>query len=72
MRSETKIPAGSSGRQLPLPLDPPLRPTALLPQTAVTIPAPRVWHHLSAAAQTNVRETFRRILQEVIDDAAQP
>jgi hypothetical protein len=70
MRSEAKLPAGSSGRQLPLPLDPPLRPTAPLARAAVTIPAPRVWPHLSAAAQTNVRETFRRILQEVVDDTA--
>lgn len=73
MRSEAtaSTPAPRGNRQLPLPLDLPVSPTALLPRTAVTLPPQEVWHHLSAAARRQIRDVFRRILQEVVDDAAQ-
>jgi hypothetical protein len=68
---------GQSSRQLPLPLPlslgPPVTPSSVLRpmmetmETVEVVPQ-HVWPHLAAPAQAQVRQTFVRILQEVLHD----
>jgi hypothetical protein len=62
-------PAPTLPRQLALPLDPdPPRPQPPPPLGPVAPPA-RVWAGLSPATRAGVRQTWLRVLREVLDDA---
>jgi hypothetical protein len=56
--------------QLTLPLDPPAAVTLSPPPLAeVVIRPPTLWRRLPPDRQAQVRQTFVRICQEVLDDA---
>lgn len=64
-------PAHLSSRQLPLPLVlPGAPPPAPLPAPDVVLP-PQVWPRLARPAQVHVRQTFVRVLREVLHDGAE-
>lgn len=59
-----------SSRQLPLPLGPPVPlvpPVPAPPAVEVVVPQ-QVWPRLAPPARARVRQTFTRVLQEVLDD----
>lgn len=64
--------APPTSRQLPLPLGLTIRPPVSLPTTAVDLATHQIWPSLSPAVQHHLRQTLRRILQEVMWDANQP
>lgn len=61
------------GTQLPLPFDPPDAVIPSPPPLAEVVIRPRtLWRRLSPDHQAQVRQTFVRICQEVLDDAPAP
>ena len=63
-------PSPPTSRQLPLPWDRPPGPAPpTLPSAIATLPAQRIWTTLPSATRHQVRQTIRRILQEVLTHA---
>jgi hypothetical protein len=58
-------PAGLRGRQLPLPLGPPLASPPMLPRAPEVLPQ-ELWARLAPMLRRSVRQTFVRVLQEVL------
>jgi hypothetical protein len=68
-RRELAAPTRPPGRQLALPL-PPFAPLAPGPPPRVpvgpSVRPHRVWAHLPAGAQAQVRQTVRAVLEEIV------
>lgn len=70
--SQAPSPAMPTSRQLPRPLGLTIRPPAPPPTTVADLATHQIWPSLSPAVQHHLRQTLRRILQEVMWDANQP
>jgi hypothetical protein len=66
-------PMDAGSHQLPLPLDPPT-PSSPPPASAAPdmVSPQQVWPRLVAPARAHLRQTFARVLQEVLHDDSGP
>jgi|SoiMethySBSTD1v2_1073268.scaffolds.fasta_scaffold160991_2 hypothetical protein len=60
-------PARPSSRQLPLPWEPPAARPPELPRAPEVLPQ-ELWARLAPMTRRSVRQTFVRVLQEVLHD----